>query len=84
LVEPISTEVPVVAPNSGDEPAAAPEEAAPQSQARDAPAAEKDEEVGTSMTEPGVEDCTRITHAFDDLLARVEAAEGRFSGVTAR
>ncbi|MGR3746389.1 MAG: type IV secretion system ATPase VirD4 [Pseudooceanicola nanhaiensis] len=77
--EPIATEVAEAADAHPPEPVATTYEPAPQSQAREAPAVEKDEEVGTPTAEPGVEDCARIAHAFDDLLARVEAAEGRFA-----
>lgn len=79
-VGPIPAEEPELVSSSGDEPTAAPEEAAPQIQARKAPVVEEDEKNGVPTVEPGVEDCMCISHAFDDLLARVDAAEGRFAG----
>ena len=79
-VSPIPAEEPALVSSSSDEPTAAPEETAPQSQAREAPVVEEDEKNGVPTVEPGVDDCARISHAFDDLLARVDAAEGRFAG----
>ena len=79
VAEPVPPDEPEVALSGGDEPTVAPEEEAPQSHAREALAVDEDETVVEPKAEPGVEDCARITHAFDDLLARVEAAEGRFS-----
>ena len=82
-VEPTLAAEPELASSSGDEPAAAADpvedEAGAPSQAPEPLPVEEDDAAPAPRAEPEVEDCTRITHAFDDLLARVEAAEGRFS-----
>ena len=74
---------PELASSSGGEPAAAldpvGDEVGAPSQAPETIAVEEKGAVPDPTAEPGVEDCARITHAFDDLLARVEAAEGRFA-----